>query len=90
MSLHNSHFYGRAREATRFEPDNCIALCYGCHKLWGHGDQRSEYEKFMRKKLGEKRFKTLMLQAYEDNKKHKDDKMKLIIIRQLLKEQVNK
>lgn len=86
--LHNSHFWGRAKECTRFEPDNCIALCFGCHRLWGHGDERPAYEKFMKKKLGEKRFKSLMFQANNGLKKCKDDKLSLIYIKQLLREQV--
>lgn len=30
-ALHCSHFQGRGHEATRFEPLNADALCYGCH-----------------------------------------------------------
>tara|TARA_R100000655_G_scaffold31089_1_gene62387 strand:+ start:135 stop:515 length:381 start_codon:yes stop_codon:yes gene_type:complete len=29
--LHCSHFYGRRSWATRIEPANAMALCYGCH-----------------------------------------------------------
>lgn len=83
QALHCSHYWGRAREATRFEPDNCISLCFGCHLLWGHGDLRDEYKTFMFIRLGEKRFKMLMVQAHQYKKK--DDKMNLIIIKELLK-----
>lgn len=83
QGLHNSHYWGRGHEGTRFEVDNCIALCYGCHRLWGHGDERDQYKAFMVKKLGEKRFKSLMLQA--NVYKGRDDKMDLIIINQLIK-----
>lgn len=31
-ALHCSHFMGRGKEATRFEPLNADAMCYGCHK----------------------------------------------------------
>jgi hypothetical protein len=31
ISHHNSHFMGRRKEATRFEPLNCDTLCHGCH-----------------------------------------------------------
>lgn len=84
-ALHCSHYFSRVKECTRFEPDNCIALCFGCHNLWGHGDQRDEYTAFMKKKLG-KRFMGLIVQAHSSNK-CKDDKMSLIKIRELLKEQ---
>lgn len=33
-SLQCSHFQGRGKEATRFEPLNCDALCYGCHQYF--------------------------------------------------------
>ena len=29
--LHCSHFMGRGKEGTRFDPENADALCYGCH-----------------------------------------------------------
>ena len=29
--LHCSHFYGRRSWATRIEPANAMALCFGCH-----------------------------------------------------------
>lgn len=34
QALHCSHFQGRGHEATRFEPLNCDALCYGCHRYF--------------------------------------------------------
>lgn len=33
-ALHCSHFQGRAKENTRFDPDNADALCYGCHQYF--------------------------------------------------------
>lgn len=35
MGLHCSHFHGRGKWATRFDPDNAEALCYGCHSYMG-------------------------------------------------------
>lgn len=34
MALHCSHFKGRGKEATRFDPLNADALCYGCHRYF--------------------------------------------------------
>lgn len=34
MGLHCSHFKGRGKESTRFEPLNADALCYGCHRYF--------------------------------------------------------
>ena len=31
MGLHCSHYHGRGKWATRFDPENCEAICYGCH-----------------------------------------------------------
>ena len=33
--LHCSHFYGRSSWATRIEPCNAMALCFGCHQHVG-------------------------------------------------------
>lgn len=35
MGLHCSHYHGRGKWSTRFDPDNCRALCYGCHSYVG-------------------------------------------------------
>lgn len=34
QALHCSHFQGRGKEGTRFEPLNADALCYGCHRYF--------------------------------------------------------
>ena len=34
-ALHCSHFHGRGVWTTRFDEDNCEALCYGCHNFLG-------------------------------------------------------
>lgn len=31
--LHNAHNFGRGKRSTRWEPENCMALCYGCHRF---------------------------------------------------------
>lgn len=70
-SLTNSHYFGRTREATRFEPDNCDTLCFGCHRYW-EVENREEYRDFKIKQLGQKRFDTLAIQA---NTYHKKDRL---------------
>lgn len=66
-----SHYYGRATKNTRFDPENCIALCYFHHfksKDLGFEYQKQIKEKhgydgqytiFMEKWLGYKGFKLL-------------------------------
>lgn len=69
--LQCSHYHGRARNSTRYHPDNLIALCRRHHygdKLigWEFAKQRKEihgrdgaYTVFMKKWLGSAKFKEL-------------------------------
>jgi len=82
--LQVSHYWGRSRENTRFDEENCILLCWGCHQLWGHGDLRVAYESYMRAKLGEDGFDLLEARAYTYKKR--DDKLDELAIKALLKE----
>ncbi len=83
--LDNSHYWERGHESTRFELDNCDALCHlPCHDIWGHGEERDKYKEFKIKQLGEDRFKSLDIQAHTTKKR--DDVMDLLIINKLLKE----
>jgi len=82
QGLDCSHFWGRGRWNTRFDPENCDALCTRCHFKWG-GDERYLYEKFKRKQLGSTGFNALMVRAYSYKKR--DWKMALIKVKELLK-----
>jgi hypothetical protein len=45
QGLHCSHFQGRAKESTRFEPLNADALCYGCHQYFtSHPAEHYEWQ----------------------------------------------
>jgi len=57
MGLHCSHYHGRGKWATRYDLDNCTALCYGCHRFLG--GRPLEHTEFMIKRLGKKKFKEL-------------------------------
>ena len=61
-ALHNSHYYRRGIHATRFDPDNCIALCYGCHALL-EGDKQGAYMELMVDRLGRASFGELALRS---------------------------
>lgn len=62
-----SHYFSRGKWSTRFDPDNCIELCYGCHRyLDGH---KSEYEVFKIAQLGQDKFDQLTLRAWSPGKK---------------------
>ena len=58
QGLHCSHFFGRAKYSTRFDFENCEALCYGCHSHLG--SHPSKHERHKKNKLGSKRFYKLM------------------------------
>ena len=71
MGLHMSHFYGRRKMATRFDPDNGNSFCYGCHSHMG--TNRDEYTYFKRKELGDTRFDELTLRGNSTMKRTKSD-----------------
>lgn len=59
-ALHNSHYFGRGKWSTRFDEENCDALCYGCHRYWGSTD-REAYRAFKIKQLGDNGFNALQV-----------------------------
>jgi len=70
--LQNSHFFGRAIKSTRYDPDNCITLCWFHHyksKDLGFEYQKQIHEKhgfdgqytlFMKNHLGPERYIALL------------------------------
>lgn len=67
QGLHCSHFFGRARYSTRFDFENCEALCYGCHNYFTqHPDLHRKHKKI---KLGEKKFNKLRIRSNTRAKK---------------------
>ena len=84
QNLGVSHYFGRSRENTRFDIENCDLLCsIPCHHYWG-GEGREEYKQHMIKKLGQERYDLLELQA--NTYKKRDDKMTEIILNEMLKQ----
>lgn len=82
-SHHASHYFGRGKESTRFDPDNVVCLCMGCHRRWG-SDEREDYREFMFRRLGKRGFGALTVRASQTVKK--DRKMALIQAKLLLDE----
>ncbi len=74
-ALHCSHYFGRGRENTRFDPENCDALCHGCHQFWG-SDDKEGYRNFKINQLGQVGFDALVLRA--NMYKKKDRRMSLL------------
>ena len=61
QGLHNSHFHGRRKASTRFDPDNCDALCFGCHQFFH--ENRGVYATWKFYQLGEVEFEMLEARA---------------------------
>lgn len=62
-ALHCSHYYSRRYRGTRWDMNNLIALCYGCHKMV-EGDKQGWYTDYMRELLGDEVFEMLRIKAY--------------------------
>lgn len=82
IGLQVSHFKGRRRENTRFDEDNCDVLNFTEHQHFE--ENPDEYTEFKKKKLGEKRYKALLIRA--EMYKKRDDVLDMIIIKTLLAE----
>ena len=80
-TLQCSHFYGRANEAVRFDPENTDCLCAGCHQYFT--SYPAEYTEWKKKQLGEQRFKLLQIQANTYQKK--DDAKILLFLKHIKK-----
>ena len=81
--LQCSHYLSRGRENTRFDPENCDALCAGCHQHWGSADKEG-YRDFKLKQLGQEKFNLLLVRGRLYCKR--DRKMALIRAKVLLEE----
>jgi hypothetical protein len=62
MGLHCAHHFTRRTGATRFDPDNALALCYGCHQYLD--SHPWEKEAFWRSEIGDERFDALAARAH--------------------------
>lgn len=81
ISHHASHFWGRGKESTRFDPQNVDCHCHGCHRYFTAYPE--EFRAWKLKQLGQKEYDALMIRANTPTKK--DRKMQLIIAKELLK-----
>lgn len=79
QGLHCSHFWGRARESTRFDPENASAHCYGCHSFFTANPELHRAWKL--KQVGQSAYDRLMIRA--ETRQEKDRKLMAIICKQL-------
>jgi hypothetical protein len=56
-----AHFYSRTLKSTRWDEDNVQGVCPSCHALFHHDE--SIYTEFIYERLGEERFKALVIRA---------------------------
>lgn len=82
QGLHCSHFHGRRKESVRFDEKNTDAICWGCHAYF-HANPKEHYD-WKLNQLGQKEFDLLTLRA--NTPKKPDDKLVIMICKQLLKE----
>lgn len=77
-----SHFMGRGKEATRFDPLNVDTLCFGCHQYFtAHPAEHYQWQVLNK---GQAVVDALILHA--NTYKKKDRKLELIYWRGKLKE----
>lgn len=57
QKLQASHFYGRGRRSVRYDPDNLVALCFGCHQYFR--SYPLEYVEWVKNHLGDRAYDLL-------------------------------
>lgn len=61
QGLHCAHFFGRANQRTRFDPENAVSLCFGDHQYF-HAHPL-EFTNWYKARLGEQVFDLLTARA---------------------------
>ncbi len=64
--LHAAHCFTRRTQATRLDPVNALALCYGCHQFID--SHAVEKEALWRLRFGNDRYDALTLRAHKAGK----------------------
>lgn len=62
--LTNSHFWPRQHKGTRFDPENCDAVCWmPCHKYIWEKEKQGQYRDFKLNQLGVARYQAMEARA---------------------------
>ena len=56
--LHAAHIVGRGNKELRYDPANCLALCYRDHLFWAHSNP-IEFVEWVKKEIGTKEYERL-------------------------------
>ena len=59
--LQCSHFHGRRKRSTRYDPDNAVGVCFSCHQYLGSNPY--QHTEFFKKHLGSEKFDALNIRA---------------------------
>ena len=62
QGLDASHYFGRTKERTRFDPENVTAYCTGCHFYLDNAG-KEEYREIKIKQLGQEGFDALRIRS---------------------------
>lgn len=82
VSLQASHFQGRRKEATRYDPQNVCALCPGCHRYFT--ENPAEHYQWQVQRLGQEEVDSIVQRS--NLHKKKDRKLEAMIWAQALKD----
>jgi hypothetical protein len=81
-----SHWQKRRKEGVRCDLRNGDWVCAKCHFFVENDPQgQKTLDAWKLKQLGEKEYKLVLLLANDDSRKHKDDKMNILILKELMK-----
>ncbi len=80
-ALHCSHYWSRGAWTVRFDEENTMALCYGCHSFLGGNPQ--EHREFVLARLGQERYDALQQRR---NKTLKSGEKKYLMSKEFRKE----
>lgn len=83
--LDASHFWGRGKENTRFDPLNVDAMCRNCHKWLG--EHKTEYEAWKLNQIGQTQYDLLELRSNTYRKKER--KLEAIFWKRRLRQDYN-
>jgi len=67
--LQCSHFHSRRKQSTRHDELNGNGFCFGCHQYFG--ENRNEYEAWLKNHIGEREFDLLTARACQIGKPDK-------------------
>ena len=63
-NLTNSHFWARQHKGTRYDPKNCVAICwFPCHAYYWEKEKQGDYRDFMIEWLGMDEYTKLEMRA---------------------------